>query len=219
MKKLFALNRPPQTPKTCLAAGTGATPIAPRRPGGSEHEHPHEQHRRHAMEIRGTHSDDSSASSLRLDITRKNRELIANRTQALSEADEVTTKRDPQAMIDAVKAARDAYRAQHQERIANARAHYTKNHEGVFAAEVAANRATYNADMEKVLAERYDNTHPKDSADKVDLSSAGKFLAGIDDADAQRASRVAELKDLFQSGQLPSDDMIARTAYRLLGGE
>ena len=58
--------------------------------------------------------------------------------------------------------------------------------------------------------------------DKVQLSGAAQALAHAGKADAASDAgdeRVAELKALYTAGRLNTEDLIARTAFRLLGGD
>jgi hypothetical protein len=167
------------------------------------------------MDIRRT-----SGEAQGLELTRKSRELIESRQPLNEPIDEATQERDPRTAAQSVKEARDAYREQRQIRIANARAHYTANHAKQFLAQVENARNVYEARMEKVEARRYANTHPTASIDSLDLSSAGQGLAELDSLDSeQRADRLAQLRELYQRGQLTNADLIARAAYRMLGGE
>lgn len=169
------------------------------------------------MEIRSTIADDSNASALRIDITRKNRESIESRQPLLPRPEDLAKPDDPLTHAQKIKEARDEYREQHQARIANARLNYTENR----AEDILSARTAYNARIDKANQRRIENTQPPPASDSAELSSASQVLAALDSAhvDEQRAVRVAELKELYAQNALPSDDLIARTAYRLLSGE
>ena len=179
------------------------------------------------MEIRSTSADDPNSSPQRIDITRKAREAIQTR-QPLNQEPEISrSPRDPVAAAKAVQDAREQHREQHQERIANARVHYTANHAEAFAKNVTAARDVYDARNEAAVdrREKRAGVHHEaaGASDKVELSKHSQRLSQLDLAptadDKARAERVAELKRLHERGQLNTDELIARTAHRLLGGD
>jgi hypothetical protein len=178
------------------------------------------------MEIRSTSADDPNSTPERIDLTRKNREAIQSRQPLMPKPEEIAPARDPNVQAKAVLAARELHRAQHQERIANARTDYTAHQNELRAKEVAQARDLYEARLEKAIGRRIERAAKHDSStstDKLDISDASQRLAQIDAAskaeDAARAQRVADLKQLYLKGALDTGDLIARAAHKLLGGK
>lgn len=165
----------------------------------------------------------SQPSPLRYDLTRPNRESIQQR-QPIDKPVETSADPavDPEAAAKAVREARDAYREQRQTRISNARAHYTEVNAPRFSQQVTNARNEYRAKLD----ERAKNTTAPqaDGADRVDISPVSKRL--VDRAlqvaqsnEGTRSERLAELKALHDQGRLDTDELIARAAHRMLGGE
>ncbi len=162
-------------------------------------------------------------SPLRYDLTKPNRESIKER-QPLDQP--VETSADPAIDQDeaakAVREARDAYRDQRQTRIANARAHRTYN----MAQQVTAARNEYRAGLDQRMKNTSGagaSTGPK-GADRLEISAESKALVErAQQAAAQnstsRTERLAELKSLHEQGKLNTDELVARAAQRILGGE
>lgn len=178
------------------------------------------------MEIRSTSADDPNSTPERIDITRKNREAIQARQPLMPKPEDMAPARDPNVQAKAVLAARDLHRAQHQERIANARLDYTANQTEAHAKDVAHARDLYEARIEQAIArriERADEHKSSPTADKLEISQASQRLSQLDAAshaaDQARAQRIADLRKLFENGGLNSDERIARAAHRLLGGQ
>lgn len=173
------------------------------------------------MDIRKAHSQ---PSPLQYDLTRPNREAIKQRhplEKPVEASADPAAQLDPEAGADAVREARDAYREQRQNRISNARAHYTEVNAPRFAQQVTNARNEYRARLD----ERAKNTSvPPDGADRVDISQTSKRL--VDRAlevaqsnDTTRSERLAELKSLHEQGRLNSEELIARAAHRMLDRE
>jgi anti-sigma28 factor (negative regulator of flagellin synthesis) len=178
------------------------------------------------MEIRSTSADDPNSNSERIDITRKNREAIQARQPLMPKPEEPAPARDPNVQAKAVLAARELHRAQHQERIANARLDYTANQTEAHAKDVSHARDLYEARIEQAIARRVERAglhKSSPTADKLEISDASQRLSQLDAAshavDQARAQRIADLRQLFQNGALDTDQRIARAAQRLLGGE
>lgn len=172
------------------------------------------------MEIRSTSADDPN-SAQRIDLTRKNREAIQTRQPLNKKPDETPGPRDPIAHAKAVFEAREEHRELHQQRIAHQREKYTKNHADEFAQSIEHARDVYNARMDKAIARRIERSEAHSTeatGDKLELSSASEQVAPqtAGAGDAARAQLVDELKKLYQSGQLDSDDLISRAAFSLL---
>ncbi len=85
---------------------------------------------------------------------------------------------------------------------------------------------------EAYLAERAQNARDvlaakgaQDSTDRISLSETSLRLrahaarGGQGVEDETRAARIAELRELHQSGSLNTDELIARAAFKLLSGE
>ena len=175
------------------------------------------------MEIRNTSANDSNAKPERIDLTRKNREAIESRQPLTPKTDKLATPRDPSVQAKAVLAAREQHRAQHQERIANARLDYTARRNE----KIADARDVYEARVAKAIdlrtARAAAHSQAAGSADKLEFSSESQKLARLDFAssstDEARAQRVADLKQIFERRELNTSVLIARAAHRLLGGK
>lgn len=165
----------------------------------------------------------SQPTSLRYDLTRPNRESIQQR-QPLDKPVETSADPalDPEQAAKAVREARDAYREQRQTRISNARAHYTEVNAPRFEQQVTNARNEYRVQLD----ERAKNTSgpQAEGADRLDISQVSKRL--VDRAleisqsnESTRSERLAELKSLHDQGRLDTDELIARAAHRMLGGE
>lgn len=170
------------------------------------------------MEIRKAQSQ---PSPLRYDLTKPNRETIEQR-QPLDKPIETSADPavDPEAAAKAVREARDAYREQRQTRIANAREARTDKLAPRFAQQVTAARNDYRA----ALDQRIKNTSGPQGADQLDISAESKVLIdrakllGSQDS-AARSERLSEIKSLYEQGKLNTDELVARAAHRMLGGE
>jgi anti-sigma28 factor (negative regulator of flagellin synthesis) len=171
------------------------------------------------MDIR--RNDSSQPNPLRYDLTRPNRESIKER-QPLDQPvkTDANPSLDPETLAKHVRAARDAYRDQRQVRIANARAEYTERTAPRRAQQVFERRETYRAE----LKERAQNAAGAQSSDSLDISGDAKQLVDralsiAGEADTSRAERLSEIKARFEQGRLSTDELIARAAHRMLGGE
>ncbi len=178
------------------------------------------------MEIRSPSNEPSRPTRLSTDITRLNRETIRQGTPEPVDAEDLRAKLARQKEIEAqrIAAAREAYvskRAQlardKMERVQDAR-------------EKAAERPSLA--RETYLAERAQNArdvlagkNSQDDADRISLSETSLRLrahaarAGQGAEDESRAARIAELRARHESGDLNTDELIARAAFKLLSGE
>ncbi len=161
-------------------------------------------------------------SALNFDPTKKMRESIQIRQPLPPPADDLADKAaQTSKSADEIKAARDAFREQHQGRIANARLHYTTNQREAAAAQVTDAREKYNAKLEQ----RRTNTSDESSGpDRIEISERTKVLmergAKVPERDPEaRAARVSELREQYLEGRLSTDAMIQRAAHKMLGGE
>ena len=71
--------------------------------------------------------------------------------------------------------------------------------------------------VEQVRSAR-DNTQQRISTDRIDLSATARSFGGEQTA-AQRAERVAELKELALNGKLNTPERAEESAAKILGGE
>ncbi len=170
------------------------------------------------MEIRKAQSQ---PSPLRYDLTKPNRETIEQR-QPLDKPVETAADPavDPEAAAKAVREAREAYRDERQTRIANARAARTERLAPRFAQQVTAARNEYRA----ALDQRLKNTSGAEGADRLEISAESKVLVDrakqiAEQDSSSRSERLAELKALHEQGKLNTDELVARAAHRMLGGE
>ena len=173
-------------------------------------------------------ASDGQPPALRFDPTKPARDAIKKQQPLPPPAEAAEPPADPDATAAKVKEARDEFRTKRQGRIANARRHYTANHAAELAAEHATEVAKARAEHAAKLAPRQEALEAKRAThkgpDSIDISSHSRELLDealqrTDEPDSQRADRVRELRERYLAGKLNTDELISRSADKLLGGQ
>ena len=180
------------------------------------------------MEVRSNSAGGNLPERMRIDITKPTREAIKKSLPDLpASVDSDQTPVDLSKRIQNARAkehgeqvqrlqnAREGYSAQMAQRISNAR-------------EQAMADRIQNARLDR--AERVDNARAMDDSERADRIANARAQAGQDQLDIsanarglsvddQDSARIEELKQRHEAGSLNVDELIARAAHKLLGGE
>jgi len=173
-------------------------------------------------------SPESTPSPLRYDLTKRVRESIqARQPIEAPAAAEATEQQDAQDAAAKVKQARDEHRDQFNARVSNARTHYTENHTKENVAAVTKARDDYRGKLDVRKANVADAklaAAKQRTSDAIDISKQSQKLvaeiAKTRQSDAsERAARVAELKQKYLDGTLHTNELIDRSARRMIEPE
>jgi hypothetical protein len=172
------------------------------------------------MNIRPDPAD--GASPLRIDLTRKLREGIQSRQPLPAEPEASSAAEKTQKDADAVRQARDDYRARQKERGLAQREKHQARLTNEHAASVTQARAEYADKLEKRKAATSPAPSAEPGTDTIDISPRAERLAlqAADRANARdeaREARVRELRERYSEGKLESEELYRRAADRLLG--
>ena len=173
------------------------------------------------MQIQPNSSD--SNQPLRFDPTRGARDVQKSRAQTPEAPSQPASPAEADAEAARVKEARDGYHAQRQQRVANLRQNYTRNHPNLIEEGIKAARDDYRTQLDVRRQNTKSGQVETAKADSIDIQAVPTRLneevaKRLDSVDSGRAERIQQLRSLYLDGRLNTRELIERAAQRLLGG-